>query len=654
MTDQNISQADWLAGIAAAGNRFGNFEGIEGLAKKTGNKDALSAQAQSLAEDWRKQIEDADQPRAPRLVALRRAMADHGLAGLIIPHNDEYQNEYLPLGAQRLAWLTGFTGSAGLCILLKDKAAVWSDGRYSLQLESQVDGALFERKHISDDPALPWLKARVMPGDAIGFDPWLHTPDDTRRWREAVETAGGRLVSCENLIDQVWGPNKPPAPLAPLAIHDLRHAGETADNKRMRLAQDLRTANIKAAVITAPDSIAWLLNLRGSDVAHTPICLARAILYDDGLVDLFVDDRKVTDAVRAHLGNSVSIQEESSLENSIAALGRAKARLRLDSLSASEALRGMVERHGAQADIGADPCQLPKACKNEAELAGARAAHIRDGAAVTNFLHWLSLEAPTGRVDELGAAEALLGFRRATGCLIDLSFPSISGAGPNGAIIHYRSTPTTNRRLNLGELYLIDSGAQYLDGTTDITRTVVIGEPTEEMRIRFTAVLRGHIALGAAAFPHGTTGSQLDSLARQHLWQLGLDYDHGTGHGVGSFLSVHEGPARISKIPNATALRPGMILSNEPGYYKPGAYGIRIENLVAVEAREKVQNAERAMLGFETLTLAPIDRRLIRAKDMTADERAWIDAYHARVYETLAPLLDGKIIDWLKGETAPI
>lgn len=640
---------DWLRGIAAAAPRFGRYQGIEAV--QTGDE-ALAA-ARQFSAAWEKALSER-RAHPARLAALRALLAQQGLDGFIVPHNDAYHNEYLPLHGQRLAWLTGFAGSAGLAVVLTDAAGVWSDGRYTLQLKAEVNGDCFDCLHISDEPATDWLRLRLKAGQRIGFDPWLHTPGDVARWRACVEGAGAALVAvARNPIDEAWD-NQPPPPLAPLVPHDLKYAGETSASKRERIAAQLDEAGLDAALLTAPDSVAWLLNLRGADLAHTPIGLARAILHRDGHVELFVDGRKVNEALRAHLGNAVAIDEEENLVERLAALGAKGARVRMDEATATEALRAAFANAGGQAQMGADPCQLPKACKNAVELAGMRAAHVRDGVAVTRFLHWLSLHAPRSEVDELSATEALLRFRQETGCLIDLSFPPISGAGPNGAIVHYRASPETNRRLETGSLYLIDSGAQYLDGTTDITRTVAIGQPTDAMRLHFTAVLKGHIALGRAVFPVGTTGSQLDALARAPLWRLGLDYDHGTGHGVGSFLSVHEGPARISKIPNRVALMPGMILSNEPGYYKTGAYGIRIENLVAVESRVAPPGGERAMLGFETLTLAPLDRRLILVPELSAEERAWVNDYHARVLAELGPHLPDDTRAWLAEECAAL
>ena len=643
----------WLRGLAAAGARFDRHEGLDQLAASPEECQRLQEQARDLQRGWHNDLAD-NKKRGQRIADLRAHLAQCDLDGFLIPHNDEYHNEYLPLAGQRLYWLTGFSGSAGFCIVLRDGAAVWSDGRYTLQLATELDATIYEKLHITDQPPTAWLAAKITAGMRIGFDPWLHTPASARRWRETIEACGASLIAVDqNPIDAIWQ-DKPPAPLAPFLPHDLIHAGETAESKRQRLAHELKKSGLKAAVLTAPDSIAWLLNIRSADVNHTPIGMTRALLFEDGQVDLFVDGRKIGEDLRRHLGNAVALRSETDLMDRLKTVGQGGARVRLDELTATEAVRQTLEAAGARIEMGADPCQLPKACKNAVEMDGARAAHLRDGAAMVKFLHWLMQEAPSGRIDELTASQALLQFRQETGCLIDLSFPPISGAGPNGAIVHYRASAASNRRLGLGELYLIDSGGQYLDGTTDITRTVAIGEPTTEMRTHFTAVLRGHIALACAVFPHGTTGSHLDSLARQYLWRMGLDYDHGTGHGVGSFLSVHEGPARISKLPNSIALRPGMILSNEPGYYKTGAYGIRIENLLLVRDEPRPDGAERDLLGFETLTLAPIDRRLVRSDLLRADERDWLNGYHARVRTALSPLLPEPVRAWLAEETAPL
>jgi Xaa-Pro aminopeptidase len=589
-----------------------------------------------------------------RVRDLRAELKRRGLDGFVLPRGDEHQGEYVSPRNERLAWLTGFTGSAGATIILAEKAAVFVDGRYTLQVRAQVDMTLFEARHLIEEPPADWLASSAHKGMKIGFDPWLHTEDGLARLRAGATKAGATLVPVEtNPIDAVW-PGQPVPPLAPVVPHDVRYAGKSAADKRAEIAQRITADNFKAAIISAPDSIAWLLNIRGADVPHTPLPLSFAILHANGDVDLFIDDRKLVPGLNEHLGNRVQILPPSGLGSALDKLGAQKARVLADSATTGAWITDRLTRAGAEVARTADPCALPKACKNEGELANTRTAHVRDGAALSTFLGWLAREAPTGKLTEMAAADKLFDIRRAGENFRDTSFTTISGAGSNGAIVHYRATPSTNARIAPDMLYLVDSGAQYLDGTTDVTRTIAVGKSDSEQRDRFTRVLKGHIALAMARFPKGTTGSQLDALARHALWQIGLDFDHGTGHGVGSYLSVHEGPQRISKVPNTVALQPGMIVSNEPGYYKTGAYGIRIENLVAVRELDKLPGAERPMLGFETLTLAPIDRALVDAKLLSDDELSWLNAYHARVRETLTPLVDADTSAWLKTATAPI
>lgn len=595
---------------------------------------------------------------AERLQALRGELARRGLAGFIVPHGDEHQGEYVPPAAERLAWLTGFTGSAGAAIVLKDKAALFADGRYTLQAHAQVDAQHYQQRHLVEEPPWTWLKANVAQGAAIGYDPWLHSANERQHYLAALIEAGGKLVACEtNPLDAVWT-GRPPPPLAPVVPHGLDYAGAASSEKRKTIAARLAADGIDAAVLTAPDSIAWLLNIRGGDVPHTPLPLSFALLHKDKRVELFCDPRKLSPGLEAHLGKDVTTAPRGSFAAALGRLGASHAKIMVDPATCAAFVFDRLEGAGAEIKRGTDPVALPKACKNPAELAGAHAAHVRDGAALTRFLAWIKLEGPQGKIGEIEAAERLHALRRECLHFRDLSFATISGAGPNGAIVHYRVTPETERKLEEGQLYLVDSGAQYLDGTTDVTRTLAIGAPTDEMRDRFTRVLKGHIALALARFPAGTTGSQLDALARCALWQAGLDYDHGTGHGVGSYLGVHEGPQRISKTANSTALRPGMIVSNEPGYYKTGAYGIRIENLVAVVPVEpapcKAGTAERQLLGFETLTLAPIDLDLVEPSLLTREEIAWLDAYHGRVREALTPLVDKETAKWLAGATEAV
>jgi Xaa-Pro aminopeptidase len=594
----------------------------------------------------------AELSHAERVARLRHELADRGLDGFIVPRSDEHQGEYVPPRGQRLAWLTGFTGSAGLAVVLRECAALFVDGRYTLQAAQQVDGDLFEIHHLIDEPPAVWLGSVLKPGNILGYDPWLHTPQEVERFAAAAEKAGASLCAVDdNPLDRVWL-DQPAAPLAPVMPHQDEFAGESAQSKRERLARGLAEQGVAAAVLTMPESIAWLLNIRGGDVPHTPLPLSFAILRDDGSVALFIEPRKLAPGLDHHLGNGVTVLPPEQLGPALDALAAEGKRVQVDPASAAAWIFDRLGKAGARIHRAADPCILPKACKNTVEIDGTRAAHRRDGAALTRFLAWLAREAPKGGLSEIGASDRLEAFRRNGEYFRDLSFATISGAGSNGAIVHYRAMPETEKRLEPGTLYLLDSGAQYLDGTTDVTRTMAIGEPTQEMRDRFTRVLKGHIALALARFPKGTTGTQLDAFARRGLWQVGLDYDHGTGHGVGSYLGVHEGPQRISKAPNTQPLLPGMIVSNEPGYYKTGAYGIRIENLVLVQPVEN--GGEREMMGFETLTLAPIDRNLIDPSLLDGEEIAWLDAYHARVRETLTPLVDPDTAEWLTAATAPL
>ncbi|WP_193367685.1 aminopeptidase P family protein [Pelagibius marinus] len=599
---------------------------------------------------------------ADRLAALRAELAQCGVDGFLVPRGDEHQGEYVPPSAERLAWLTGFKGSAGMACVLSDRAAVFVDGRYTLQVRQEVDETLFTPRHISEEPLSDWLKEHLRPGQRLAYDPWLHTEDQVRRLEKTLDGLGASLVALEeNPLDAAWR-DRPAPPKAEVRLHDLALAGRSSADKREELGGELHEAGVAAVVLTLPDSIAWLLNVRGGDVSHSPLPLSFALLHADGGVEWFVDPDKLTPQVVQQLGNTVSIEAPERLGDSLSRLGKAGHKVQADPATAARWIFERLRAAGAEVVPGADPCLLPKACKNEAELDGMRRAHRRDGAAVSRFLHWLSAEAEAraadnsdrGPVSEMEAASRLEAFRAETGELRDLSFDTIAGSGPNGAIVHYRVTEESDRALGRGELFLCDSGGQYPDGTTDITRTLAIGAPSEEMRRRFTLVLKGHIALARARFPKGTSGSQLDSLARYALWQEGLDYDHGTGHGVGSYLNVHEGPQRISKLPNSVALKPGMIVSNEPGYYKTGAYGIRIENLVAVTESPRGEGEERDMLAFETLTLAPIDRRLVLGDLLSAEEVAWLDGYHARVRAEIAPLLEGAARSWLEEATAPL
>jgi len=646
--------AGLLAGVAGAPEATDPEAWIDLVASNAG--DALKAQLRAYrAEMAAKTASPGGRAAnaAARVAALRSELQRRGLSGFIVPRSDEHQGEYVSPRAERLAWLTGFTGSAGLAIVLQQAAAIFVDGRYTLQVTQQVDGALFVARHVTEQPPEAWIAESLPAGGKLGYDPWLHTPDGLEPLRRAAARAGGELVACaDNPLDAVWT-DQPAAPIAPVRPHELRYTGRDSVDKRTSLGAKLAADKVDAAVLTAPDSLAWLLNIRGGDVPRTPLPLGFAVLYADGAVDLFMDRRKFVPGLEAHLGNSVHVHAPDQLASTLARLGQEKRRVLADPTSAAAWIFDRLAAAGAEVVRGSDPCALPKACKNAVEIEGTRAAHRRDGAAVTRFLAWLSAHAASGKLSEIEAAEQLAQFRRGNELFRDFSFDTISGAGPNGAIVHYRATAASNRLIRSGELYLVDSGAQYLDGTTDITRTVAVGVPTADMRDHFTRVLKGHIALGAARFPRGTTGSQLDALARTALWAAGLDYDHGTGHGVGSYLGVHEGPHRISKIPNRVPLEVGMIVSNEPGFYKTGGYGIRIENLVTV-VEAPVEGAERPMLGFETLTLAPIDRNLVDQALLTPAETAWLDAYHARVAATIGPLVDGETAQWLAAATRPL
>ncbi len=593
-------------------------------------------------------------PSGTRLAELRAELTRQGLSGFIVPLADEHQGEYIPTRAQRLAWLTGFTGSAGIAVILRNTAAVFVDGRYTLQASDQLDKNHFEIVPQSENSPWEWIANNTDERDAIGYDPWLHTPDGVKRLNTAIEESGGTLVGVtQNPIDLIWI-NQPAHPLTPLQIMEQQFVGQSSIEKRQKIAGMLSEVGHDAVVLTAPDSIAWLANIRGGDVPYTPFCLAFGILYQDGRFELFTDRRKVPANVADCLPEGIEIRDRDSFNQGLDDLGNSGATVRLDPTSAAAAISNRLASSGAAVRHGDDPCALPKACKNQIELDGIRAAHVRDGLALTRFLAWLSREGNSGNVSEKSAADRLEALRREGENIRGLSFPTISGTGPNGAIVHYRVTEQTNSVLAQNSLYLVDSGGQYLDGTTDVTRTIAIGTPTPEMKDLFTRVLKGHIALATAIFPPGTCGSQLDTLARAALWQVGLDYDHGTGHGVGHYLSVHEGPHRISRVPSGVPLRQGMIISNEPGYYKSGAFGIRIENLVTVQQASLPAGSERDMLCFETLTLAPIDVNLIAADLLTNPERDWLNGYHARVFEIHSAKLDDADREWLHSVTAPL
>ena len=586
-----------------------------------------------------------------RINRLRSLLPELRVDAVLVPRADEHQGEYVPASAERLKWLTGFSGSAGIAVITRRAGALFVDGRYTVQARSQVSKEL-EILQVPEARLSDWLRQKLRPGAAVGFDPRLHTVSEIERLTEALADRNIKLKPlARNPVDRLWGAERPPAPMGKVRPHPLKYAGRAAEDKIAEIQKALKADGQDAVVLTLPDSIAWLFNIRGSDVQHNPVALAFAIVPAQGKPELFIAREKLDAEAKAHLAFA-KISEPEALGAKLGQLKAAGKRVRLDPNTASWWIARQLGRPQRIARAQ-DPCILPKARKNEVEIKGARAAHLRDGAAVVRFLAWLDREAPGGRLDEITAARKLEEFRAETKALLDISFDTISASGPNGAIVHYRVTEATNRRLKSGELYLVDSGGQYLDGTTDITRTIAIGRPSAEMRERYTLVLKGHIAIATARFPKGTRGIDLDAFARRALWEKGLDYDHGTGHGVGSYLSVHEGPQSISRRGMAV-LEPGMIISNEPGYYKEGAYGIRLENLVLVTKPEKVPGGDREMMSFETLTLAPFDRRLIKVDLLTPAEITWVDDYHARVRQMLAPQLNAEDRSWLEAATAPL
>ncbi len=596
---------------------------------------------------------EGGQDTGERVARLREVMTRLNVGAVLVPHADEYMNEYVPPCGQRLAWLTGFTGSAGLAVVARKAAALFVDGRYILQAPKQVDTETFEVLQMPAAKVADWMGKHLKPGAAVGFDPRLHAPSTLDELEKELASKRIKLKAlARNPIDRVWGRERPGPPRGPVVPHPLEYAGRPAKEKLAELQATLKKDGQDAVVLTFPDSICWLFNVRGSDVAHNPVALAFAIVPASGKPELFIDPAKIGPEAKAHLAPLARLSEPAALEQRLGALRQAGKCVRL-SPGAPVWFSRKLKGGKARVVNATDPCILPKARKNAAEIKGTRAAHKRDGAAVVRFLAWLDREAERGGIDEIAASQQLETMRSETQALKEISFDTISGSGPNGAIVHYRVTTPTNRKLKSGELYLVDSGAQYLDGTTDVTRTVAIGAPTREMCERFTLVLKGHIAVSTARFPKGTRGVDLDPFARRALWEAGLDFDHGTGHGVGSYLSVHEGPQSISKA-GMTVLEPGMIISNEPGYYKTGAYGIRIENLVLVSEPEKVAGGEREVMSFETLTLVPIDRRLVVPELLSAAELDWLNAYHARVAEIIGPELGPADRAWLEQATAAI
>ncbi len=584
-----------------------------------------------------------------RLATLRAALASEGLAGFIIPRADAHQGEYVAARDERLQWLTGFTGSAGFCIVLPQIAGVFIDGRYRTQVKAQVDLAHFTPVPWPEEKPGDWIKAHL-PEGVIGFDPWLHSADEIEKLETSLEGLPIILRSTKNFVDSIW-PEQPAAPMGLAFPHPDHLAGETSAAKRQHLAEVLQAAGQTAAVITLPDSLCWLLNIRGADVPRNPVLHGFAILHDDARVTLFADAAKFDAETRAHLGPQVSLRPVQAF---IPALHILQGPVRIDRATAPLLISQELDDAGITHVWGDDPCRLPKARKNAAEIAGTREAHLRDGAAMVEFLCWLDSQTPANTLTEIDVVRALEGFRRATNHLHDISFDTICGAGPHGAIMHYRVTNESNRTLGRNELLLVDSGAQYRDGTTDITRTVALGDPGGEARAAYTRVLQGMIAISRVRFPAGLAGRDLDPLARYPLWVAGMDFDHGTGHGVGAFLSVHEGPQRLSRLSDVP-FEPGMILSNEPGYYREGAFGIRLENLIVVIAAPALTGADpRSQYAFETITYVPLDRRLILSDDLAPGERGWLNTYHAEVLEKLAPRLSAEALKWCSAACAPI
>ncbi len=590
---------------------------------------------------------------AGRVAGLRQLLTKAGVAAFLVPRGDEHRGEYVAPASERLKWLTAFSGSAGMAVIATRKAALFVDGRYRVQARQQTDIRLFEIRSVPDETLSDWLIETLGEGDAVGFDPWLHSIDEIELLGAKLKLKGISLKAlARNPIDRLWGVEQPPPPANPIIIQPLTRAGRKAEDKIGDVQTALADAGHDAVVLTMPDTICWLFNIRGSDVAHTPVVLAFAIVPRRGKPELFIDPERLDGNVLAYLKPLARLSNPAALKARMADLKRAGKLVRLSPQSAAY---WFARQLGGAKRIarGADPCLLPKAIKNRAEIKGIRQAHARDAVAMCRFLAWFDREAASGRLDEIAAVRQLEDFRRETGKLKEISFDTIAGSGPHGAIVHYRVNVATNRQINKGELFLIDSGGQYADGTTDITRTIAVGTPSAEMRRHFTLVLKGHIAIATAMFPKGTRGMDLDPFARAALWRHGLDFDHGTGHGVGSYLSVHEGPQSISKR-GEVALQPGMVISNEPGYYKEGAYGIRIENLVLVEEPAKPDDGERDMLSFETLTFAPIDRRLIDSQLLSKAEVAWINDYHGKVRVVVSEALEPADRDWLEAATAPL
>lgn len=579
-------------------------------------------------------------------------MAKAKIDGFLVPRADAHQGEYVPPSAERLKWISGFSGSAGLAAITKKAAVLFTDGRYTVQAKAETDTSIYEISTLPRARVAEWFGGQLSKGQILGFDPWLHTASEIARLTTALAGKGIKLKPIsKNLVDALRGKARPRPPEGRVIVHPLVLAGRSAADKLVGLQKQLKAECQVACVLTLPDSLCWLFNIRGSDVAHNPVVLAFAILPQTGKAELFIDPAKLDCEAKSHLSPVAKISPLADLRPRLKALRVQGKRVRLDPDTAAH---WFALQLGAKTIArGQDPCIIPKAIKSDAEISGSRAAHLRDGAAIAKYLAWIDDWGADGTLDEITAVTKLEEFRRDTNALRDISFATISGSGPNGAIVHYRVTQATNRKLLPGELFLIDSGGQYQDGTTDITRTIAIGKPDAGMRKHYTAVLKGHIAIASARFPKGTRGIDLDPFARRALWDIGADYDHGTGHGIGSYLSVHEGPQSISRAGMAV-LQPGMLISNEPGYYREGAFGIRIENVILVTPLKKIDDGDHEMMGFETLTLAPYDRRLINKTQLVPAEIAWIDTYHARVFDAIGPLVDTQTRHWLRAATAPL
>ena len=595
---------------------------------------------------------------ASRIASLRADMEATGVDAVAVPRSDEYLGEYVPACAERLAWLTGFTGSAGLVLVLKDQAHIFVDGRYAAQVRAQTDPAIFTYQDLIATPLAQHLAKSGLKGLRLGIDPWTWPTADVERLETALESLGGKLVLLErNPVDAIWQ-DRPQPPLGTVTIQPLDYAGRPARDKLAMIAEAASDGGADAVILADPSSVAWSFNIRGEDLPSTPHPLSRAIIPANGRPQLFIDKRKTGIEAEAYLTQLADLNPPSSFDEALTALGLSGGKIMVDPAVASHAIPMLIKAAGGTVLTATDPARLPRATKNAAEIAGSAAVHRQDGAAMVRFLAWLDDQQP-GSLDEIGAARQLEQFRRDTGEAMQmplkaLSFDTISGAGPNAAIMHYRVNTQTNRRVESGEMLLIDSGGQYVGGTTDITRTIAVGDVPEEQKRFFTLVLKGMIAISLLRFPQGTRGLDIDAFARIALWKAGADFAHGTGHGVGSYLSVHEGPQTISRR-GVQELLPGMIVSNEPGYYRDGGFGIRIENLVTVHPPRDIPGGDKPMLGFDTLTLCPIEKRLILKDLLDQVEREWLDAYHARVREELSPLLSGdSALGWLEAATTPL